>query len=97
MDSYYMSICPGCKKLFKTKNNGKAIKCPKCQDTLLISIGFTEEEWKTKSKTDKDVLIDKILNKSEIHETSQMQKADDKEANISDNDYSDRPCRQHDL
>lgn len=89
MDSYYMSICPGCKKLFKTKNNGKAIKCPKCQDTLLISMGFTEEEWKTKSKTDKDALIDKILNKAIIQETSQPQKVNEKKANINANDYSD--------
>ncbi len=61
--SFFMYVCPECKKIFKINGSGKKGKCPKCRDSKLVDTTISEEVWKTYTIIDKNNAIGRILGK----------------------------------
>lgn len=66
----YMYICPECSKVFKVKGTGKKARCTKCNDSYLVDMQISDEEWDAMSEPNKKRIKNQVL--SEISNTSEL-------------------------
>ena len=53
----YMYACPACRRVFKSKYQGKKIKCPKCSHEYLLELMIDDEAWGTLTCDERRVLV----------------------------------------
>lgn len=53
----YMYACPACRRVFKSKYQGKKIKCPECSHEYLLELMIDDEAWGTLTCDERRVLV----------------------------------------
>ena len=70
--AYIMYVCPECRKVYKIEGHNKKARCTKCTDSYVKDMNETEEDWRTYNVSQKNEIIDGILEEPEIIEVEEV-------------------------
>lgn len=83
-EKYFMYVCFNCKKVYKVKGKNKRARCKTCNDSVLIDIQKSYETWMSYDPTQKQEIIERIIEQKNNKSESLKESLVDTNCNSSD-------------